>query len=98
MIISDESTTDQQKIADAFNIYFSNVAKKLDDEITNLGSSDSFDGLFDADVNLSKFFIYLVTKYERENLISYLNNTYYGLDNLSGRMLGTVKDLLSYLF
>ena len=36
MFINGESTADEQKIADAFNFYFSNVAKKLDDEIPNL--------------------------------------------------------------
>ena len=96
MFINGENTTDEQKIADAFNFYFSNVAKKLDDEIPNLGRSNDFEGVLDDDINPNSFFLYPVTKNECENLISHLNDTYYGLDSLSGKMFKKVKDLLSY--
>ena len=73
-------------LAYTFNFYFSNIAKKLDSEIPNLGSSNDFDGLLDDDINPNSLILYPVPKYECENLIPHLNDTYYGLDSLSAKI------------
>ena len=92
ILVNGELITDELIIAKAFNNYFSNIAKTLDNDIPEL-DSDENDNLI---VHNHSFYMFPVSKNECENIIASLNNTNYGQNSIPTKILKKVKDIISY--
>ena len=79
IIVNDELITDEKKIAQSFNKYFSNVAKNLDDEIPIISNTEENGNLHAHNHSL---FLFPVSIEECKKHISSLNDTYYGINSI----------------
>ena len=88
-----ETTHDPFKIANTFNEFFSNIAKKIEGNITTTFKTHT-DYLTDASPN--SFFIYPTTSKEVESIINTLkNNKTTGPYSIPTKILKTYKTILS---
>ena len=89
---NDTVLTDKKAISESFSAYFSSIARDLDGKLPQSTENP----LSHIIHNAKCFFLFPVTESECYKIINNLNNTSYGLNNLSTKMLKRVADIISY--
>ena len=90
--VDNVKVTESQKIAHSFNDYFSTVAEKLEADLPQ----SNYVPIRPLNSPTNSFFLYPVSPDECIKIISSLNNTTYGINNISTKLLKSVKDLIAF--
>ena len=92
MNIGGSIVSDEQEIANGFNLYFSSIAYSLRD---NLPPVDNVSVTEFVDNVSNSFYFFPVTGNECHDIISKLKNTSYGMNNISTRILKLISKNIS---
>ena len=89
--VNGEQICNEQEIADCFNNYFTTIAHTLNSDIPAL----SYRNPTNISTISNSFYLSPINSIECERIISSLNNTSYGVNTMSCRILKKVKDILA---